>query len=105
MGRKLLAALCAVMLTACDDPLIIIGDLPGFMRITAGIPDSAGTRLDSLALRTRLSSPGGLAVDSAGMLYIGDFRSRIFRVSSNGRIERLLNQDPCFVKTCVGRPQ
>jgi hypothetical protein len=102
---KLTALLCALLFGACDDPLVIIGDLPGFMRVTAGVPDTAGVRLDSLATRTLLSSPLGIATDSAGVLYIGDSRSRIFRVTSNGRLVRLLNHDPCFVKTCVGRPQ
>lgn len=105
MGGRLLVIACAALLSACEDPLVIIGDLPGFMRITAGIPDSAGTRLDSMATRTRLSTPTSLVVDSAGTLFIGDQRSRIFRVSSNGRIARLLNHDPCFEKTCVGRPR
>ncbi|HET9439618.1 MAG TPA: hypothetical protein VFO52_05585 [Longimicrobiales bacterium] len=105
MGRRLLVLCCALLLGACEDPLVIIGDLPGFMRITAGIPDSSGVRLDSIATRTRLSAPLGVAADSAGMLYIGDSRSRIFRVTSAGRIERLVNHDPCNAKTCVGRPQ
>jgi hypothetical protein len=105
MGRRLSAVLFVAFLAGCDDPLVVIGDLPGFMRVTAGIPDSAGVRLDSIAVRTRLTGPAGVAADSVGMLYIGDLRSRIFRVNSRGRIERILNHDPCFVKTCVGRPQ
>jgi DNA-binding beta-propeller fold protein YncE len=105
MGRKLLAVLCVAALAACDDPLVIVGDLPGFMRVTAGIPDSAGIRVDSIAVRTRLTSPAGVAADSTGILYVADLRSRIFRVTSNGRLERILNHDPCFEKTCIGRPQ
>ena len=83
----------------------MIGDLPGFMRLVAGIPDSSGITLDSIATRTRLSSPLGVAADSSGFLYIGDTRSRIFRVSSAGRIERLLNHDGCATDDCVRRPQ
>lgn len=105
MGRKLLTLLLVAVLTTCDDPLVIIGDLPGFMRLTAGIPDSAGVRLDSIAVRTRLTSPAGVAVDSTGLVYFGDMRSRLFRVTTQGRLTRVLNHDPCFVKTCVGRPQ
>jgi hypothetical protein len=104
-NHKLVVLLSALLFAACDDPLVIIGDLPGFMRVTAGVPDSGGIRLDSIATRTLLSQPLGIATDSAGALYIGDSRSRIFRVTPNGRIVRLLNHDPCFVKTCVGRPQ
>jgi trimeric autotransporter adhesin len=92
-------------LAACDDPLIIVGDLPGFMRVTAGVPDSAGIRLDSIATRTKLTGPAGVAADSTGLVYVGDLRSRIFRISSNGRIQRVLNHDGCATKACVGRPQ
>ena len=105
MCRRLIALLFTLSLAGCEEPLVILGDLPGFMRITAGIPDSAGTRVDSLAVRTRLTFPAGLAVDSGGILFITDLRSRVFRVTPAGRIQRLLNHDPCFEKTCVGRPQ
>jgi sugar lactone lactonase YvrE len=104
MGVRLLV-LCLLVLAACDDPLVIIGDRPGFMRITAGVADTGGVRLDSLAKRTLLSTPLGLAADSTGMLYIGDSRSRIFSVTPAGRIERIINHDPCFVTTCIRRPQ
>jgi DNA-binding beta-propeller fold protein YncE len=105
MGRRLLIVLCAALLGACDDPLVIIGDLPGFMRIIAGVPDSSGIFPDTIATRARLSTPLGLAVDTGGILYVSDSRSRILRVTSAGRIRVVLNQDPCFQKTCVGRPQ
>jgi DNA-binding beta-propeller fold protein YncE len=105
MGRRLLVVLCAALLGACDDPLVIIGDLPGFMRIIAGVPDSSGVFPDSIATRARLSTPLGLAVDTAGILYVSDSRSRILRVTTSGRIRVVLNHDPCFQKTCVGRPQ
>ena len=105
MGRSLFAVLMVASLAACDDPLVIVGDLPGFMRVTAGVPDSAGIRLDSIAVRTKLTGPAGIAADSTGVIYVADLRSRIFRVTSSGRLERILNHDPCFEKTCVGRPQ
>ncbi len=105
MGRRLLALCSVLLLTACEDPLVIVGDLPGFMRIVAGIPDSMGITIDSIATRTRLSTPLGVAADSAGFLYIGDTRSRIFRVSSAGKLSVLVNQDPCFADTCIRRPQ
>ncbi|HEY0304476.1 MAG TPA: hypothetical protein VGC44_05870 [Longimicrobiales bacterium] len=105
MGNKFLTLLFVAALAACDDPLVIVGDLPGFMRLTAGVPDSAGVRMDSIAVRAKLTSPSGVAADSSGSVYFGDTRSRIFRVTSQGRMTRLLNHDPCFVKTCVGRPQ
>lgn len=105
MGRRFLAIACATLLGACDDPLVIIGDLPGFMRVVAGIPDSSGVRVDSIATRARVSSPLSVAADSTGNFYVSDSRSRVMRITSNGRFRILLNHDPCFEKTCVGRPQ
>src|SRR5687768_7565142 len=105
MGRRFLIAACAALLGACDDPLVIVGDLPGFMRVTVGVPDSSGVRQDSIATRARLTRPMGVAVDSAGVLYVSDTRSRVLRVTVAGRARVLLNNDGCFEKTCVGRPQ
>lgn len=105
MGRTLLAVLIAATLTACDDPLIIIGDLPGFMRIAAGVGDSLGTRVDTLALRTRLTRPAGLAISDAGVLYFGDQSSRVFSVTSAGKLTVLHSALNCFEKSCVGRIQ
>lgn len=105
MGRTLLAVLLALALGACDDPLVIIGDLPGFMRVAAGVPDTAGARVDSLAVRTRLTRPAGLAVSDRGVLYFGDQSSRIFSVTSAGKLAVLHSAIGCFEKTCLGRVQ
>lgn len=105
MGRTVLAGLLALTLSACDDPLVIIGDLPGLMRITVGVGDTAGTRVDSLALRTRLTRPAGLAVSNLGVLYFGDQSSRVFSVTSAGKLTLLHSAIGCFEKTCVGRIQ
>ena len=103
MGRALLAFVFAVSLSACDDPIIIVGDLPGFMRIAAGIGDSIGTRVDSLALRTRLTRPSGLATSPTGVLYFGDHSSRVFSVTSAGRLTVLHSAIGCATKACLGR--
>jgi glucose/arabinose dehydrogenase len=103
MGRALLTFIFAMVLTACGDPLIIVGDLPGFMRIAAGVGDSVGTRLDSLALRTRLTRPSGIAAASTGTLYFADESSRVFSVTSAGRLTLLHSSIGCTVKTCLGR--
>ena len=105
MGRTFLIAALAASLAACEDPLVIVGDLPGFMRITAGVGDSSGIRVDSLALRTRLTRPTGSTVSKTGVLYFADQSSRIFSVTSAGRLRVLHTAIGCFVKTCLGRPQ
>jgi glucose/arabinose dehydrogenase len=103
MGRAFLVFVFALCLNACDDPIIIVGDLPGFMRIAAGVSDSIGTRIDTLALRTRLTRPSGLAISSTGVLYFGDYSSRVFSVTSAGRLTVLHNAVGCTLKTCLGR--
>ncbi|MBI4409774.1 MAG: hypothetical protein HY561_08710, partial [Gemmatimonadetes bacterium] len=67
----LLAATLAAALSGCDDPVVVLGDWPGIMRLVAGVPDSTGVRVDSLATRTPLNSPAGLAATDA-ILYVAD---------------------------------
>lgn len=105
MGRFLLVCLLAGALSACDDPLIIIGDLPGYMRIAAGTADSAGIRLDSVATRAKLTQPAGVAVASNGTLYIADQSTRIFSVSSSGRLTMIYFAIGCIDTNCIRRPQ
>ena len=71
-------ALVSLSGTACEDPIIIVGDLPGIMRRIAGIPNSLGASVDTIAREMQLNTPRGLAVDDDGTLYIAD--------SGNGRI-------------------
>lgn len=105
MGRKLLVGFFALTLTACGDPLVIIGDLPGFMRVVAGVPDSIGMRLDSSALRSKLTHPAGLAISNAGVLYFADQSTRVFSVTSAGKLKVLYSSIACFEKTCLGRAE
>jgi glucose/arabinose dehydrogenase len=106
MGRFLLVCLFAVTLSACgDDPLIIIGDLPGYMRVAAGTADSAGIRLDSVATRTKLTQPAGVAVASNGTLYVADQSTRLFSISSSGRLTMIYFAIGCLEVTCIRRPQ
>ena len=105
MGRRLLVVLFSLVLTACDDPLVIVGDLPGLMRVVVGAADTAGVRNDSLAWRLRLTRPTGVVVSNTGVLYFGDHSARIFSVTSSGRVTVLHSSIGCFEKTCLGRPQ
>lgn len=105
MVRSLLGLAITLMLSACGDPLVVIGDLPGFMRITAGVPDTLGTSDDSIATRARLTRPAGLAISKTGVLYFADQSSRIFSVTSAGKMVTLHSALFCFEKTCLGRPQ
>lgn len=82
--------------TACEDPVIIVGDLPGIMRRAAGVPDRPGTVVDSLAYATQLDQPRGLAVAEDGTLYIADSgNGRIVAVSASSRTRVLADDDGC----------
>lgn len=113
MGRRARVLALTVLLAggagagagACGDPVVILGDPPGILRIVAGVPDSAGARVDSLATRSLLNSPRGLAVDAAGVLYVADSRTaRIVVVRPSGAVEVLVNHHGCAADPCLARP-
>jgi len=95
MGRvsAAVAAVAALIaLYACGDPLVVIGDSPGILRIVAGLPDQAGESLDIRATESQLDTPLGLAADADAVAYIADHRnSRVLAVASSGGIEALVD--------------
>ena len=77
---------------ACGDPLVVVGDTPGLLRIVAGVPDSAGFELTASSVTTLLNHPLGLAIGLDGTLYIADTdNARILAVATNGRIQALID--------------
>lgn len=113
VDRTARALILFVLAAACADPVIVTGDAPGVMRVVAGVPDSIGTRVDSLARRTRLYEPGAIAFDDAsGVLYVADRGAsvtsggttrrvaRIFAVRSNGRMSLILDSSQCPAAVC-----
>jgi sugar lactone lactonase YvrE len=120
MDRRAVALIGAVALAAagCGDPLIVLGDAPGFMRIVAGVGDSIGTRVDSLATRTRFTNVAATAFDDAsGILYVADQGAvvqsggitkpvgRVFAVASDARVSVLVARGACAGDVCLERPQ
>ena len=98
-------AAVVVVAAGCGDPLFVSGDLPGVMRIVAGVPNSAGGSIDSLATLSRLRSPMGVAVSPEGILYIADQNNaRILSVTSAGRIEILLDNSGLGAQERILRP-
>lgn len=77
----------------CDrDPLVVLGDRPGLVRIVAGTPDQPGDSLAELGSDSRLRAPHGLAVGRDGTLYIADRdNSRILAVNSAGAVEAVVD--------------
>jgi DNA-binding beta-propeller fold protein YncE len=107
MRRVYVAALllfCALT-TGCGDPLVILGDLPGFMRVVAGLPNSAGQTVDTVATKTRLVSPASVLAMDNGDLLVLDQARRIMRVTPGNRFEVLYKGPECFDQTCLTGPQ
>ena len=119
MGRhpRFLSA-CALSLAAaaCGDPVLVVGDAPGSMRIVAGVGDSTGTRVDPVATRTLLTDPTAPVTDSEGLLYFADQGAarvvngverpfgRVFVVASDGRLDVLVPDGGCVGAVCLERP-
>ena len=103
-----LGALALVTLggaVACEDPIILIGDLPGSMRVFAGIPDEIGATVDSIARLTELHDPRGLALASDGTVYIADSSNgRVLAVSPGGRATVLADESSCDGDACLVEP-
>lgn len=117
LSRAVAAASVALVLAGCGEPFVVLGDAPGLMRIVLGVGDSIGTRVDSLAIRTRLTQPTGVAFDAeSGRLYVGDRGSlrqvngistpvaRILSVTSRGVATLLLDAGGCSSGPCMLQP-
>jgi len=108
MTRRLLNSLVlafACLSAACGDPLVVMGDLPGFMRLVAGVANEPGVRLDSIAVNARLQSPAGLVLRENGDLIVTDHARRILTVSPSGRFRVLYQSPGCVDESCMVRPQ
>lgn len=118
MGRFSLAVAAAALAVAgCGEPFIVLGDAPGIMRTVLGVGDSIGTRFDSIAVRSRLTGPVGVAFDpDVDLLYVGDRGAlrqaggvttpvaRIFSVTSRGIATLLIDAGGCSSGTCMLQP-
>lgn len=103
--RAVPAALTMAMLATlvgCGEPTAIVGDIPGIMRIVAGVPNQSGSTVEPLATDTRIADPHGVAIDSDGNLYVVEaLNGRAFSVGSNGAIEVV----GCSAATCLEEPR
>jgi len=120
MGRFSLAVIllgATLAASACGDPIVVLGDTPGIMRIVLGVGDSIGTRVDSLGTRTKLTEPQAVAfTGDVGLTYVVDRGatrsvngiqtrvSRIFAVDSRGRTRLTLDAGGCLIGTCMQNP-
>ena len=89
-------ALVALNASACEDPIIIVGDLPGIMQRIAGIPNVLGANTDTIARNTQLNAPRGLALATDGTVYIADSgNGRIVAVRPTGHATVLTSEATC----------
>jgi len=92
----LVLALGAAALSACGEPVAVLGDTPGLMRIVAGLPDEPGREVGASATRTQLRFPAGVAMDADGVLYLVDQNNRrILAVSSSGGVRVVVDDATC----------
>lgn len=101
-GTALVVGLAAA---ACGDPVVILGDAPGLMRIVAGIPDEPGATAAPRATGSHLNTPRGVTVAAEGVAYIADQRTaRILAVSSSGELDVVVDHGGCGGGECIERP-
>ncbi len=99
------AVVAVALLAACGDPVSIVGDIPGLMRIVAGIPETPGRTADDRAVESRIAGPAGLAMDAGGVLYVAESdNSRVISISSSGRLEVLRDDFFCSSPACLEEP-
>lgn len=112
-----LLLLLASLGAGCGDPLIIVGDTPGFMRVVAGVGDQPGTTIAPQATETLLTQPLGMSFDaSLGRLLIADRGvtlteggistrgMRLFSVASDGSLSAIFTDGGCTRGACIREP-
>ncbi|MGB5528299.1 MAG: hypothetical protein WBO43_08990 [Gemmatimonadota bacterium] len=110
MGRPaslilgLAAVVATISWTACGEPISILGDTPGLMRIVAGAPNEPGRAVGASATETLLRFPSGLDMDLDGVLYLTDRGNRrILAVTSSGAVRVVVDIVNCSV-ACLLEP-
>lgn len=100
-------ALATLMaLTACGEPIAVVGDIPGIMRIVAGVPNESGSTVEPLATDTHIADPHGVAIDSDGNLYVAEaLNARVVSVGSSGALDVVRDDRICSSTTCLEEPR
>ncbi|HUG02534.1 MAG TPA: hypothetical protein VML95_11760 [Longimicrobiales bacterium] len=90
---------------ACGDPLLVLGDVPGTMRLVAGVPDSAGTAVGATPLESLLGGPRGLAADAEGTVFVASHDTRMVqRFRAGEAFEVIADVGTCAGSLCIERP-
>jgi DNA-binding beta-propeller fold protein YncE len=98
-----LASVVAVA-ASCGEPIVVLGDIPGTMRIVAGIPNMSGESANQLATESAIDNPSGLAIGDDGRVFVSDQRNaRLLSVASNGTMQ-VIRADRFCTGTCIEGP-
>jgi len=94
-----------LVLWGCGDPLSIVGDIPGLMRIVVGIPESPGQTAEEQATESRIRGPNGIVIDDSGVLFVADGdNGRILSVTSSGALTVISDNSSCALGPCLLEP-
>lgn len=95
----------ALGLSACGEPIAVLGDIPGIMRIVAGVPNSSGETTEERATDALIADPAGVAISAEGVLYVAEtINARVIAVRSNGQLEVVRADRFCSIEPCLDAP-
>lgn len=109
MGRPASLSLAALATATavwigCGEPVAILGDTPGLMRVVLGVADEPGRDVGASATETHIRFPSGLDMDLDGIMYVADRGNRrIVAVSSSGEVRVVVDDVACTVD-CLREP-
>lgn len=102
LGALLAAAAAAA---ACGDPVLVLGDSPGILRLVAGVPDTAGTAVGPTALESQLAEPRDIAVGSDRSVFVASSAGRaVHRFEAGGAMSVVADMTSCDGSECLERP-
>lgn len=105
-GAAILGAAVILGVAGCGEPVAVVGDIPGIMRIVAGVPGEVGETTEPRATDSRIGDPTGLAIASDGRLYVVEaLNERIIAVTSSGALEVVRADRFCSASACLEEPR
>ena len=95
----------AALVGGCGDPLLVLGDPPGTMRVVAGVPETPGVAVGTDALTSQLNEPRSLSLDAAGTVFVASHAGRVVqRFVPGGALEIVADEATCADALCLERP-